>query len=161
MHWNSAFHSFHWEISFYCDEFSFMCIFIFFSLATFNILSLFYIFSVLTMACKGIFFSSLACFVFCVPLGSVCVCFFFLNLGWFSFMILLKLWSLSLIWNSSHSSVPVIWKFDLLSCISFIFLPAFFFFLSLSYSLFLWSTYSACLSGLLLDAFYLQYFFEF
>jgi len=87
----------------------------------------------------------------------------FLSLGKFSSMILLKMWSMSLIWDSSPSFLPINLRFGLftvphsscmfLSCV----------FLNLQYSFFMWPRFSArkflvLAFCLLLDSIYLQGF---
>lgn len=83
------------------------CIFPF---ATFNILSLFYTLSLLTIIFHG---DILFCLVSCVLLVSAWICF---SLVWETFLvILLKTWSMLLIWDPSPSSIAIIWRFGLFS----------------------------------------------
>lgn len=58
----------------------------------------------------GSFFSSLFYLVFCVLLLLVWVC-LFLRLAMFSSTIMLKIWPMSLTWDSSPLSMPIIQKF--------------------------------------------------
>lgn len=53
----------------------------------------------------SVFFSSFVYLVLCVLLLSLCAC---LSLGKFSAMVLLNIWYMSLIWDSSPSSMPII-----------------------------------------------------
>lgn len=78
---------------------------VFFSFAVFNILSLFCVFSVLTWTCCGGFLSCLVYLMFCVLLVSVWVC---SSLVWQSFLLWsFKVWSVSLTWDSSPSSMQL------------------------------------------------------
>lgn len=120
-----------------------------FSLVVLNTLSLFFIFSALTIIFhrKFIFCPCLLGVVFasCITMGMS-----FLNLGNFSFVILLKIWSVLLACESSPliSQIPMLYFSPVshISCVrlSFVILKAFF-----SYPVIGWSHYSIYLLVLL------------
>lgn len=107
---------------------------------SFQYFPLFWIFSILTMICHRVFlFCYYSVGVLCA--SYICMGMFFLSLVKCFSMILLKMWSMLVIWDSSPSSMSIIQKFFFflkimphISCMFFFVLLKFFSCSFLSYS---------------------------